>query len=481
MKATLLLSIACFFLFEGLSQSTQLKIQRKIDVTIPSLKDKKIFLGTYLGEKKILSDSCILDKNGQGSLANERLLTKGIYFLVTPSLNPFLEILLDDKQRFKITVHDTLSHGQVIFENSIVNDQFKNYTFYSNQVGATLRKLADSLPILSTSPDSAILLTKIQLVADSLQAYRDALCKANPTSLLTLLLKSANRPSFSLKNNQRSKQDTLLAFRHIRDHYWDDVSFSEDFLLHTPFFEPKLDDYFKYYVSHEPDSIIEEVKYILLSARAGKEIYPYLLTKFTNKYINPEYMGQDKVFVYLFENFYAKGDTIHLNPSSRKTVIERAYSLMANQLGKPAPVLSLTDTSGKIIPLQSLKSEFTVVAFWDPNCGHCKDEIPRLDSFYRSKWKAMGVVIYGVNVSENEIPAWKRFIVEKKLTGWVHTYQTKAAKENEDRAGIPNYRQLYDVFKTPTLYLLDKHKRIIAKQLSLEQFNDLITIKVKGN
>jgi hypothetical protein len=52
------------------------------------------------------------------------------------------------------------------------------------------------------------------------------------------------------------------------------------------------------------------VNYILLSARTGKEIYPYLLTKFTNKYLNPEYMGQDKVFLFLYENFYEKGDTV---------------------------------------------------------------------------------------------------------------------------------------------------------------------------
>ena len=100
-------------------------------------------------------------------------------------------------------------------------------------------------------------------------------------------------------------------------------------------------------MSADPDSIISEVKQILLMAKTGKEIYPYLLTKFTNKYIQPEFMGQDKVFVYLFENFYAKGDTVLLNPASRKSITDRAYSLMANQIGQQAPVLNLTDTSGK--------------------------------------------------------------------------------------------------------------------------------------
>jgi thiol-disulfide isomerase/thioredoxin len=257
--------------------------------------------------------------------------------------------------------------------------------------------------------------------------------------------------------------------------------FNDDRLLRTPFFEDKLDDYLKNLVSPEPDSVINEIKYILLSARNGKEIYPYLLTKFTNKYMNPEYMGQDKVFVYLFENFYAKGDTMILNPASRKTIIERAYSLMANQIGQPAPVLELTDTTGKPTSLYSVNAPFTVVVFWDPNCGHCKEEIPRMDSLYKAKWKAYGVAVYSVNIYENEIPAWKRFIKEKNLSAaWTQAYETKEAKAATEKAGKPNFRQLFDIYKTPTVYLLDKDKHIIAKQLSLEQFDDLIETKRKG-
>jgi thiol-disulfide isomerase/thioredoxin len=216
-----------------------------------------------------------------------------------------------------------------------------------------------------------------------------------------------------------------------------------------------------------------------LSAKTGKEIYPYLLTKFTNKYISPEFMGQDKVFLYLFENFYAKGDTVLLNAASKKTITDRAYSLMANQLGLPSAPLDLTDTTGKNVSLYGINASFTIVAFWDPNCGHCKEEIPRLDSMYRAKWKSLGVAIYAVNIYENENVAWKKFITEKNILNWYHVYQTKAARAAEEKAGQPSYKQLYDVFKTPTLYLLDKDKRIIAKQLSIQQFDDLIATKMK--
>ena len=144
--------------------------------------------------------------------------------------------------------------------------------------------------------------------------------------------------------------------------------------------------------------------------------------------MNPQYMGQDKVFVFLFENFYAKGDTTLLDASNKKTITERAYNLMANQIGLPAPPMDFVDTAGRPAPLYGLKSKFTVVAFWDPTCGHCKIEIPRLDSIYRAKWKAMGVSIYAVNINEPETKAWKNFIVDNKLAGWVHTFAVSSSR-----------------------------------------------------
>lgn len=451
---------------------------RNIPITLTPLKNCKVYLGSYLGTGRTLVDSAFLNDKSQGVFKGDKKLPGGIYFVVTPQMTVQFELLMDDLQQFSIK-GDTAVKDKAEIIGSKDNDLFKSYTAYSIEKGQLRQQLSNAYKAATNKADSTRLYNSLSALDKEVQEYRMNIIKNHSKSLLAMFFNTMKTPETPAIPIVNGKPDSTFPFRYIKEHYWDDVAFNDDRLLRTPFFEPKLDDYFKYYVSPDADSIIEEVKYILLSARTGKEIYPYLLTKFTNKYMNPEFMGQDKVFVYLFENFYAKGDTMILNPASRKTVTERAYSLMANQLGKPAPVLNLTDTTGKNIPLYGLKSAFTIVAFWDPNCGHCKDEMPRLDSFYRSKWKAMGVAVYGVNIYENEVPAWKRFIAEKKLEGWTHTYQTKSAKEAEERAGLPNYRQLYDIFKTPTLYLLDKDKRILAKQLSLEQFDDLITTKSK--
>jgi thiol-disulfide isomerase/thioredoxin len=265
----------------------------------------------------------------------------------------------------------------------------------------------------------------------------------------------------------------------MKEHFWDDVDFGDDRLLRTPFFDPKLEEYFKYYVSPEPDSVIAEVNYILLSSRGGEDMFKYLLGRFTDKYINPEIMGQDKVFVFLFNNFFSKGDTTWLNDKQKEFIFNRAYSLMSNLIGEQAAVMNLVDSAGKSKPLYSVQAPFTFVAFWDPNCGHCKEMIPRVDSIYNATWKKQGVAVYAVNIDEEALPAWRKYIVEHKLNSWTHVINLKKInwlnkKHKKQTSG--NYmmytRRLH-------FYLLDKDKRIIAKKLSLEQFNDLIQAKLK--
>ena len=190
-------------------------------------------------------------------------------------------------------------------------------------------------------------------------------------------------------------------------------------------------------------------------------------------------MGQEKVFLHLFDKYYSKGDTLWLNEKQRKYIFDRAYSLMANQLNEPAADLNMLDTAGKKETLYEVKAPFTFISFYDPNCGHCKETIPRIDSIYRAKWKGLGVKLVGVNVDEGAMDAWKSFIKEHKLEGWVHMYQPKNKRDEESKNGVANFRQLYDVFKTPTLYLLDDQKRIIGKMLTIEQFDEVLQARLK--
>jgi peroxiredoxin len=175
-------------------------------------------------------------------------------------------------------------------------------------------------------------------------------------------------------------------------------------------------------------------------------------------------MGMDAVFVHLVEKYYVGGDAFWLNDEQLNKVITRAYSIAPNLIGQQAPPLEVKDSSMKPISLYTTKAKYTVLVFWDPTCGHCKIEIPRLDSAYQASWKNKGVKMIGFK-TEGTRDEWRQFIKEHKLSGWIHAWDPDAQS---------NFRRLYDVYSTPVVYLLDEKKKIVAKRLGVEQLNEFI-------
>lgn len=451
-----------------------------IPVTVAPFKNSKVYLGCYYGKYKNLVDSVMLDGQSSGVLKGKQKLPGGIYFMVSPSHTLLFEFLMDSKQHFSIKA-DSSRPDALVITGSTENILFQDYTKYLSQKVPHLQQLQQQLKDAKSRQDSAAIQNQLVKGNKELVDYRDNITKQHAGSMLDIFFKAMKRPEPpAMPKKTDGTLDSLYPARYVKEHFWDDVPFDDDRLLRTPFFDPKIDEYFKYYVSPEPDSVSAEVNYMLLYARSAKDMFKYLLGKFTDKYINPEIMGQDKVFIFLFNNYFSKGDTTWLNAKQKEFIFNRAYSLMANQIGVQAAQMDLIDTAGKETPLYNIQAPFTFVIFWDPNCSHCKEQVPRVDSIYDAKWKAMGVKIYAVNIDEKAMDPWKKFILEHHLDGWLHVYQATQERQKEQSAGKANFRQLYDVFQTPTFYLLDDKKHIIAKKLSLEQFDEVIEAKLKN-
>ena len=453
---------------------------RAIQISLkPYPKDTKIYLGTNYGNSKVFADSCILNEKSEGVFKSKDKLTPGIYFLVSPKMSILFDFLVDDLQQFKISA-DTSDLKNVLITGSKENEMFKNYSQVVNNLFVELNQIEQNFKTANTEKDSAIFKEAYLVKDKEIKQKRRAYIAENPGSMMSFLLNTMEVPEAPSIPIVNGKADSLYPYRYVKDHYWDNIVFNDNRLLRTPFFENKLDDYFKNYISREPDSIISEVQYMLTVAKTGKEVYPFLLFKFTNKYISPEFMGQDKVFLHIYQNFFAKGDTTLLSEASKKSLRERAYSLMANQLGLPAPILVLNDLNEKRFALHNMKATYTFIAFWDPTCSHCKVEIPKLDSIYKASWIKHDIKVIAVNTNAKEMTLWKEFIKDNKLDQWINAYQTDEDLNKEITEGKPTtIRQLYDVFKTPTFYLLDKDKKIVAKNLSIEQFNDFIQSTLK--
>ncbi|HSB93479.1 MAG TPA: thioredoxin-like domain-containing protein [Flavitalea sp.] len=448
-----------------------------IAVSLTPVKNQWVYLGFYYGKIKALADSTRLDNNSAGHFKGEDRLPGGIYFLVSPKKEILFEILIDKNQHFSIKADSANLPAGISFDGSLTNQQFQKYSLFAGVNGSEMAALQQKLAEHPAKPDSVAIIQRSKVLSQKMQQYRDSAIKADDSSFLALLFKAMKEPEIPpASSHPGGKYDSQYAFQYYRAHYWDGISFADERLVRTPFFEQKVDKYFQELVVPQADSIIREVDNMLLQARTSNEMFQFLLVKFVQQYVNPQYMGHDAVFVHLFEKYINAGRAPFFTAQYREFIDKRAYSLMANLIGKPAADLQLVDTSGKQRSLYEIKAPYTVVVFWDPTCGHCKEVVPKVDSIFKAKWAKMNIKVFGVKVDGSR-EEWIKFIQEHDLRNWEHVYQTTAQHDEESKAGRPNFRQLYDVYSTPMLYLLDKDKKILAKKLTYLQIDDVINVK----
>jgi hypothetical protein len=451
----------------------------EIHLTLKPFTNSKVYLGFHYGKVKAVADSVILDGNSSGVFKGKEKLSGGIYFIVSPKKEILFELLIDQQQQFSISADSARLPSSIVFTGSPENTSFLGYTAFMNNHGKSLADLQEQLTKAKSKSDSALVKEKLKKVNEEVKTERDQIENKDPNSLLTTLLRALKEPIVPpVPKLPNGRPDSTFAYRYYKAHYWDSISFTDDRLIRTPIFEPKLDHYYKDLVSPESDSIDREIDYMLLFSRTNKDMFKFLLVYFTQKYINPEYMGQDAVFIHLFEKYINTGQADFFTEKYRKFVDDRAYSIMANLIGQPAANLEMTYTSGKTRSLYEIPANFVLVCFWDPTCSHCKETIPKLDSIYQAKWKYEGVQIYGVMVDGGQ-DNWLNFIRTHNLGDWINVYQSTAQHDAVVAAGRPDYRQLYDVYQTPVLYLLDKEKRIVAKKLTYQQVDEVINLKLK--
>jgi thiol-disulfide isomerase/thioredoxin len=477
MKKTILFLFAIILFVFSHGQGYHIKVQYR------PVKNGYLYLGYYYGDKKYLQDSAALQPDGTVTFRGDKLLTGGLYILVDDQKQRFTDLLIDQEQNFQVQL-DTSAFTIQSITGSVENAYLENYKEATAKFFSNFQQWQQELAQAKTKKDSAAVQHKINGSVAAAQQWRDSFTVRHPDSYLALLFRLMKEPEYRVKGS--SKADSVAAWYQYKKQYWADIAPGDERLLRTPMFEQRLTRYFENVVYRHPDSIKNEVDRFILYSRTSTTMFRYYLNRFTNEYMNPKYMGLDVVFLHLFEKYYVTNQVTWLEPKDKEMVFNRAYSIMGNIVGEPAAELVMLDTLDAKQTLYNIKAPYTLLVFWDPDCGHCKETVPVIDSLYKTAWKKSGIRVVGVLVDsvrtmKSKLPEvkqhWMNFIKEKKLTGWTHWYQSFEAREEERVKSIPGFRQTYDVYQTPTIYLLDKDKRILAKKINPEQVTEFLNYR----
>jgi len=258
----------------------------------------------------------------------------------------------------------------------------------------------------------------------------------------------------------------------LRNHFWDYTNLRSKSTIINPFFEKNRKIYFEQVLGHDPDTVIKHLN-TLLNSPMDDQVRKVLVSTATYHYETSNYMGEDKVFVWLAQTFYYSGFADWMDKDDLAKIKEKSDGLSTELIGNPARDFAFDTKDRGRIKLTDVQSPITILYFWDSTCGHCKKETPRLKQFYE-EYKDKGVEVVAITL-ENEFTSWNKYINENELT-WINGYES-----NFER---PNFLWYYYIPTTPKKLVLDKDKKIIAKNLDVETtlrtfIDDYLAGKVK--
>jgi thiol-disulfide isomerase/thioredoxin len=490
MKVYLLFIAICCTIVASAQKSTQKKpttVKKNnatgsvINVTINGYSKGLAYLAYYYGSSIYVQDSAAITPTGSCTFKLNKDVLGGIYIVALPE-NKRIDFLYNKEPLITITGNKDNIETSVKIAGSSENTEYLKYQKFIANAGSLREEARKNYNNARNAADSAKYENAFKLYNGQMNAYREQVITSKPNSFLSALF-LAMQETPQIKTLPKTRKDSIDFDYYNRKAFWSGFSFMDDRLIRTPFLVTKLNKFYNDYVINA-DSIIKDVDYKLLLARNSPELYKFLLNWYTDFYITPKYLGQDAVLVHLFNKYHSKGISSWLNEKQLKYISDRAYMLMNNLIGNPAAPIVFNSNKDQLVGLYDVAAKYTIVVFWDPNCGHCKTEVPRVDSFYTKVWKPIGVKVYAVltpdGADKEVVSTWKKFINDNNLNDWTHVYQTPAMRAEEEKTGQPGFRQLFDITSTPTVFLLDSEKRILAKKLTLEQFNNFLKLKESG-
>lgn len=277
--------------------------------------------------------------------------------------------------------------------------------------------------------------------------------------------------TFVLPDMPSDLTDTDARAEYLVMHYWDKFDFDDEKLISMPeVTEQAFVDYINilYYVPFAKAE--ESLKFTLSRAEQNSKMYEYFGTLFEKYYYeaNSPFMNEEFYIPVLKELVSSK----LLNDSDKSRYSFQLDMSMKNRVGSSATDFTFTLSSGVSRKLSSVKSEYLILMFSNPDCSTCAAVTDAmLKSEVLNKVYAMNnttrTMITTLNVYPFEdIDEWEAQLPSLP-SNWINAY---------DKGMTITKQKLYDIKATPTIYLLDSNKKIILKDTTLETIESFFEI-----
>jgi len=439
-----------FLVFFGKQSYTQ-----QIEIQLSNY-DGKVYLSELSGEIIVLIDSLTAVDNNAYSFSFVNKKYHAGFYRLSFSNNKWIDFINDGDN---ITITTDYNN---IFDSLKIESSESNRLYYLfvrlNKNYKTKSELLQLILARYPKDDEYYKVTQEkfeQLQKEYLEFVNNS-TKSNPISFIAHYIRSAQLPivDFSLP------LDKQLFF--LKTHALDNLDFNDAQLIYSDAFTNKTIEYLTYYRNPQlPLELLEKefmsaIDSILNKAKVNQLVYQHIVEYLIDGF---KKFGFDKVIDYIVENYVIKDD-LCLDSKTESSIQRRIDQSKKLPVSAVVPNIILQSADGKEIDLSKIKSDKVLILFYASWCPHCQTLLPQIFGFYNSqKVKKTEVLAISIDTSKAD---WLNFIKTYNFN-WLNATDLKGwnGKAASD----------YFIYVTPTMFLVNKERRIIGKPNDINELN----------
>lgn len=256
-----------------------------------------------------------------------------------------------------------------------------------------------------------------------------------------------------------------LRAEYLVRHYWDNINFADTNYVHHPeVTEQAWVDYIDLLKLVSPQVADAALKNTFSQATKEKKCYLYMM-ELADKYLyDPNSpMRNEEFYISVLDALLASpilNNTEKIRPQKRRELAQK------NRIGTKAIDFTYTLESGKQGSLHRLNKPYIILFINNPGCHACAETIEALKNAptINQKFAKKQVAILSL-YPDIDLEEWRRHLSDFPKE-WINGY---------DKGQVIEQKNLYDLKAIPTLYLLDKEKTVLLKDVTAVEIEEYLS------
>ncbi len=451
----------------------------QVELTIHNQPQNTVVLGKIKGDKFTPVDTFNIQKNSSGTQIKQYAFTlpqsgSPLMYRIILGQTTYARVMNKPPQQFDLIFNNENIKTETVFkfpdDSLIVYKSAENKVWYSflhqeKEFQKQLSELKMEIDYYQQNekgnPKQDSLLTDCITRYNELQKERnlliDNIVKTNSGLFATRLIKLYREPFLdgNLSLQQRNED--------FKNNYFNGLDFSDETLINTPVYTQRV---FRYLSGAKMQGATKEkieqqfmtdVDVILANTGNNAEVHDFILDYLVRGF---EKMNLENVIAYIAENYT---ETACLN--NEKSTLKRKLEWQKMKVGDRVPDFVLNDINGDPVRLSQVLKKRNLILFWASWCPHCTMLIPEIKQWQKqAKINDFEIIAVSLDDSETE---WKNKVSSMGTESW---YNLSDLQKWDGKVATD-----YNIYATPTMFLIDKKMKIIAKPKSFDELAKIIS------